>query len=77
MFADHAEVSACSLFGSIRTLLEVDHLGIQCGIALTERIIEGALIGHGCAQLQGLAIAVVGEPEFGLKAEPGNRESCE
>ena len=46
-FADHAQVGTRSLFSRVHALLEIDYLGVQRGIALAQRVVQGALVGYG------------------------------
>jgi len=74
MLADHAEIGARALFGRIPSLFEIDYLSIQSGIAMTQRLVKLALFGYGRTQLQCLAVAIVREPELGLKTKSDNTE---
>jgi len=44
--ADHAEISARAFFSCFETLLEIDHFGIERGIAFAELLVETALFNH-------------------------------
>jgi hypothetical protein len=72
MLAYHAQIGSRALFGCVDALFEIDDLGIQRCISLTQRIVERCLFSDSRSELLGFSIAVVGKPELGLKTEHGN-----
>ena len=72
--SDHAEIGTSAFFGRVAALLEIDYLGIERAIAITQRIIESPLLGNRVAQPHGFSVAVVRKPELGLQTETGDAE---
>ena len=74
LLADHAEVGPRTFFGGIPSLLEIDHLGIEGCITITQRLVERTLFNDSIPEFQRLSVSVVGQPELGLQTEPGDAE---
>jgi hypothetical protein len=72
VFANHAEVRSCALFGRVYALLKVNYLGIQRCISFAQQIVERGLVRDSRLKLHSFSMTVIGKPEFGLKTESGN-----
>ena len=65
--ADQPQVGARALFSGFKSLLEIDDLGIEYGIALLQARVQATLLHYGSAQMGGLAVTIIGYPQLGLQ----------
>ena len=74
MLANHAEIGAGTFFGRVTALLEIDYLGIERVIAITQRLVQSPLLGNCLAQIHRFSVATIGKPELCLQAKSGYAE---